>query len=82
MKINHDLNLCFIIADANISVQNVIYLLDILTTMVKDNNIKFIYEKGKRKSKLQRYTEQLNKSIKKQSKYDKYNSIFNGRNRF
>ena len=82
VKMNHDLNLCFIITEAKISVQNANYLLDILTTMLKDNNIKFIYEKGKWKSKLQRYTEQLNKSIEKQSKYDKYNSIFNGRNSF
>ena len=82
VRMNHDLNLCFIITDAKISVQNANYLLDILSTMVKDNNIEFVYGKGKRKSKLQRYTEQLNEFIEKQSKYDKYNSIFNGRNSF
>ena len=36
----------------------------------------------KRKSKLQKYTEVINDFIEKQSKYDEYNKIFNGRNSF
>lgn len=46
------------------------------------NNIEFVQGKGKRKSTLQKYTEVLKEFIEKQSKYDNYNDIFNGRNSF
>lgn len=42
----------------------------------------FVSGKGRRKSKLQKYVESLNDFIEKQSKYDSYNNIFNGRNSF
>ena len=51
--------------------------------LLKENtNLEFVYGKGKRKSKLQKYAEGLEDFIEKQSKYDNYNEIFNGRNSF
>ncbi len=72
----------FIITNAKISVQDANYILDSIRIMIEANNIEFVYGKGKRKSKFQRYTEQLNEFIEKQNKYNEYNSIFNGRNSF
>lgn len=46
------------------------------------NSIVFVYGKGKRKSKLQKYLETFQDFVEKQSKYDNYNGIFNGRNSF
>ena len=48
----------------------------------EEAGLDFVYGKGKRKSKLQKYTEVINDFIEKQSKYDEYNKIFNGRNSF
>lgn len=81
-NMNHDLNLCFVIKDTKISIEDFSYLFDYLNNIIKDNNIEFVYGKGKRKSKIQKYVEQLNGFIEKQNKYDGYNSIFNGRNSF
>lgn len=53
-----------------------------LNDLKEKNSIVFVYGKGKRKSKLQRYLETLQDFVEKQSKYDKYNGIFNGRNSF
>ena len=64
-----------LVADIN-NVLNKLYI-------IKENeNITFVHGKGKRKSKLQKYVEQLEEFVEKQSKYDHYNSIFNGRNSF
>ena len=53
-----------------------------LETIKVENKIEFVHGKGKRKSKLQKYFESLEEFIEKQSKYDEYNSIFDGRNSF
>lgn len=47
-----------------------------------ERNIEFVYGKGKRKTILQRLTEQILECLDRQSKYDDYNSIFDGRNSF
>ena len=50
---------------------------------IKDNsNIEFVYGKGKRKSKLQRFYELISDYICKQNKYNIYNANFDGRNSF
>ena len=62
---------------------NFIYkILNKLETIKIENEIEFVHGKGKRKSKLQKYFESLEEFIEKQSKYDEYNSIFDGRNSF
>lgn len=55
---------------------------DEIKLLKEKTNLEFVYGKGKRKSKLQKYAEGLEDFIEKQSKYDNYNEIFNGRNSF
>lgn len=57
-------------------------VLEILYKLKLDNNIAFVYGKGKRKSKVQRFNEQFSELAQRQQKYDYYNSIFEGRNSF
>jgi transposase len=42
----------------------------------------FVHGRGKRKSELQRDTEQLIEMLSRREKYEKYNATFNGRNSF
>lgn len=65
-----------------ISVDVVAKILARLTDLKISNDVIFVKGKGKRKSKLQKYTEALEEFIEKQSKYDDYNNTFNGRNSF
>ena len=57
-----------------------------LTDMLKHlNSLKttpFVYGRGKRKTQLQRDIEQLLEFIERQTKYEKYNETFKGRNSF
>ena len=55
---------------------------DEIKLLKEKTNLEFVYGKGKRKIKLQKYAEGLEDFIEKQSKYDNYNEIFNGRNSF
>lgn len=61
-----------------ISTERAIKILKQLDGIKISNNIPFIYGK----SKLQKYVESLNEFVEKQSKYDDYNKIFDGRNSF
>ena len=65
-----------------IYVNQVTKILNELDDIKISNNITFVHGKAKRKSKLQKYIEALKEFIEKQSKYDDYNNIFNGRNSF
>ena len=65
-----------------LSVDTVNFILERLNSIKESNNVEFVYGKGKRKSKLQKYVESLREFIEKQSKYDEYNTIFDGRNSF
>lgn len=50
---------------------------------IKSNkNIEFVYGKGKRKSSVQRFTEQILECLDRQLKYNDYNNTFDGRNSF
>ena len=57
-------------------------ILEFLNSIKLSSNIEFVYSKGKRKTELQKLIEEANKYLERQSKYDLYNSIFNGRNSF
>jgi transposase len=48
----------------------------------KEENIEFVYGIGKRKTELQRYTEQIKEFSLRQAEYDKHNALFNGRNSY
>ena len=65
-----------------ITVDYVSKIIDKLNDLKEKHSIEFVYGKGKRKSKLQKYLERLEDFIDKQSKYDEYNGIFNDRNSF
>ena len=65
-----------------VTVDYISKIIDKLNYLKEKHSIEFVYGKGKRKSKLQKYLEKLEDFIEKQSKYDEYNGIFNGRNSF
>lgn len=73
---------CYATDSESLNVVLYSYILNDLNELVNKNNIEFVYGKGKRKSKLQRYVETLYDAIEKQSKYDEYNAILGGRNSF
>lgn len=77
-----DLNIEFVVPEDKISVQFVNDILSKLMEIKNNENIEFVSGKGKRKSKIQKYVESLNEFLDKQSKYDDYNKIFDGRNSF
>ena len=52
---------------------------EILAAQIKEP---FVYGRGKRKTKLQQDIEQIGSFIEKQTKYEKYNQTFKGRNSF
>ena len=82
LKINQNLHLCFIIDNSIISVDDATLLKNILYSIVDNNKLEFVHGKGRRKSKLQKYIEELDKFIEKQSYYNSCNGIFKGRNSF
>ncbi|MGL5870396.1 IS1182 family transposase, partial [Clostridium chrysemydis] len=68
--------------ETKVTVNRAKKILNKLDDIKISNNITFVYGKGNRKSKLQKYTEALETFIEKQEKYDSYNSKFDGRNSF
>jgi transposase len=56
--------------------------LDFLTNQTAENNIDFVYGKGKRKSTLQKHYEKAVAYLEKKQKYIDYQRTFNGRNSF
>ena len=82
LNISSELDLNLSIPDEKISVEYALAIKDKLIEIKEKEGLDFVYGKGKRKSKLQKYTEVINDFIEKQSKYDEYNKIFNGRNSF
>lgn len=81
-EIINEFNLNYTSDIEKISIVNAKEVLQQLDSLKVKGSIEFVSGKGKRKSKLQKYTEALLEFIEKQSKYDEYNSIFNGRNSF
>jgi transposase len=57
-------------------------MLEYLNKKQKLDGIIFVHGKGKRKTPLQRYIEQIEDCKEKQQKYSNYNSLFDGRNSF
>lgn len=67
---------------SKIEVSHLQVILMFLNQKKEEKNLSFVYGKGKRKSKLQRFNEEIMHYIERQQKYDRYNSIFDGRNSF
>lgn len=82
LEINSDFNLDLNIFEDKISVQYALEIESKLIAIKEDAGLEFVYGKGKRKSKIQKFVEELRNFIDKQSKYDEYSNIFNGRNSF
>ena len=72
-----------VLKDENISkIELLNNILIFLTDLKVSSNIEFVYGKGKRKTEIQKLIEMTNDYLEKQTKYDMYNSIFDGRNSF
>ena len=82
LNISSELDLNLSIPDEKISVEYALAVKDKLIEIKEKEGLDFVYGKGKRKSKLQKYYESIQEFIEKQIKYDNYNSIFDGRNSF
>lgn len=65
-----------------LSIDEVRVILSQLNNIKENENIEFVYGKGKKKTSIQKYIEALNEFVEKQSKYDNYNNTFNGRKSF
>lgn len=81
-KINNQYQKSFYLSQEVIKVEELEEILAFLNTVKEEQKITFVYGKGRRKTILQRQVESLEDFIQKQRKYDKYNSIFDGRNSF
>ena len=57
-------------------------ILKLLNDLKLSLNIEFVHGKGKRKTEVQKLIEMANDYLEKQTKYDTYNSVFDGRNSF
>ena len=53
-----------------------------LKKYAKENEIEFVYGRGKKKAQIQREIELLSDYLIRKTKYEKYNGIFKGRNSF
>lgn len=80
--LNEEYDTEYAISGDKVEVSYLEKLLEFLNKKRDSEGIMFVAGKGKRKTKLQRYIELLEEFIEKQSKYDDYNSTFNGRNSF
>lgn len=80
--LNSEMDFNIVIPKGKIGIDFINTVLENLITVKDKENIEFVYGKGKRKSKLQRFSESLEEFIEKQTKYDDYNNIFDGRNSF
>ncbi|MGY0372183.1 IS1182 family transposase [Clostridium sp. JNZ J1-5] len=79
---NKEYSTQYIISEEKVKTSYLQKILEFLNQKKDSEDIVFVTGKGKRKTKLQRHIELLEEFIKKQSKYDDYNNIFDGRNSF
>lgn len=72
----------FEITEEKVSVEEMEKVQNFLCKIKSEQNIEFVYGKGKRKHQIQRDMEEIGEMIEKQRKYDKYKGTFDGRNSF
>jgi transposase len=80
--INELLKKEYSVPENKLDIKSLETILNDLKNTAFENKIDFVYGKGKRKTKLQVAIEEISDAIEKQRKYDKYNSLFDGRNSF
>lgn len=81
-EINSEFKTEYIIADLKIGETYLQEILDFLIQNKELRNIEFVNGKGKRKTTIQRFIENLTELMERQRKYDDYSKTFNGRNSF
>ncbi|MCT8978889.1 IS1182 family transposase, partial [Clostridium sp. CX1] len=81
-EINNDFNTVFIIPESKVNLEELKSILELLDKIKLQQNIKFVEGKGRRKTKIQRAVEKIEEFIEKQTKYNDYNTVFDGRNSF
>jgi transposase len=72
--------------DLNLTQETILSNLEVAITYLKgkrrQEQIEFVYGIGKRKSKLQKFTETLEEFYNRQEKYNAHNTLFKGRNSY
>lgn len=81
-KLNIDYNANLSLSESPITVETMKKAVAFLKKKQTDEKIEFVSGKGKRKTGLQRATETIEEFLEKQTKYDRYNELFAGRNSF
>ena len=80
--LNKEFNLDLPLTESSISAETLNKAITFLKEKQQTEKIEFVSGKGKRKSELQKATEQMEEFLEKQTKYDRYNELFDGRNSF
>ena len=81
-KLNVEFNASLPLSESSITVETLQKAVNLLKEKQNDEKIEFVFGKGKRKTELQRATETIQELLEKQTKYDRYNETFAGRNSF
>ncbi|MBZ9632823.1 IS1182 family transposase [Clostridium sp. FP1] len=81
-KINFEFKTEYIISEPEAKIEYLQEILKFLNKNREHENIEFVHGQGKRKTKIQKFIENLSEFIEKQKKYDDYTKTFDGRNSF
>ena len=81
-KLTIDFKTSLPLTEPSITVETLQKAVNFLKEKQTDEKIEFVYGKGKRKTELQRSSETMQDFLEKQTKYDRYNETFEGRNSF
>lgn len=81
-KLNIEFKASLPLSESSITVETLKKAVNFLKEKQNDEKIEFVSGKGKRKTELQRATETMQEFLEKQTKYDRYNKTFAGRNSF
>ena len=81
-KINFEYKTKYIVSEPEAKIDYLQKILRFLNKVKELENIEFVHGQGKRKTKIQRFIENLSEFIEKQKKYDDYTKTFDGRNSF
>ncbi|KLU67557.1 transposase DDE domain protein [Desulfosporosinus acididurans] len=82
LKLNQEIKTGIPLGESAITVETLQKYIVFLKEKQQAEKIEFVSGKGKRKTNLQRATETLKEFLEKQTKYDRYNELFDGRNSF
>jgi transposase len=81
-KINSEFKTEYIVLEPEAKIDYLQEILEFLNKNKQHENIEFVHGKGKRKTKIQKFIENLSECIERQKKYDNYTESFDGRNSF